>query len=201
MNLERIRALDARAVRLGADLVDRVTAADLDRATPCAGWNLADLVAHMTAQHRGFAAAAAGHGGDPAHWVVEPRGPDTVAAHRSAADAVSAAFAQVPTEETEFELPEFGTDQPFPADLAIGFHFIDYLVHGWDVARALGIGFAPPADLVEAGLPIALAVPDGEHRLKPGAAFAPGLDVPERPATLDRILLVLGRSPRWPATD
>ena len=39
-------------------LVDSVRVADLGAPTPCAGWNLADLLAHMTAQHRGFAMAA-----------------------------------------------------------------------------------------------------------------------------------------------
>lgn len=32
----------------------------MSRPTPCAGWSLRDLLARMTVQHRGFAAAAAG---------------------------------------------------------------------------------------------------------------------------------------------
>ena len=39
--------------------------------TPCEGWTLADLLAHMTVQHRGFAAAARGLGADPDVWRVE----------------------------------------------------------------------------------------------------------------------------------
>ncbi|GCD96888.1 TIGR03086 family metal-binding protein [Embleya hyalina] len=198
--LERIRELDARAVRYSVELVGQAASTDLDRPTPCAGWTLADLLGHMTAQHRGFGKAAAGDGGDRTHWAIAPLGTDPAATYRESADALIAAFAEVAGEEVEFDLPEFGVDRGFPAVEAIGFHFIDYLVHGWDVARALGVPFEPEADLVTAGLPIALAVPDTDHRLRPGAAFAPSLDGWDRTRALDRILLYLGRSPRWPAT-
>ncbi|NUP44407.1 MAG: TIGR03086 family protein, partial [Streptomyces sp.] len=75
----RVRDLDARAVRLSAELVRQSTVADLHRPTPCAGWDLADLLGHMTAQHRGFAAAARGAGGEAAAWVVTAE-PDPAAA-------------------------------------------------------------------------------------------------------------------------
>ena len=40
--------------------------------------------------------------------------------------------------ERGFSLPEIipGAESRCPA---ISFHFIDYVVHGWDVARALGV--------------------------------------------------------------
>ncbi|WP_331766700.1 TIGR03086 family metal-binding protein [Embleya sp. NBC_00896] len=204
-----IRAFDARAVRYSVEIVRRVTAADLDRPTPCSDWNLAELLAHMTAQHRGFAAAAAGDGGDPTKWEVRPVGPGeassaiAIGEYAIAADLVIDAFAQVGTPEQQFVLPEFTEGPSFPADRSMGFHFIDYVVHGWDVARALGIPFEPDPELLPAALPVALAVPGGERRLEPGAAFRPELPDPAAepvPATtLDRILGTLGRSPRWPA--
>ena len=78
-----IRKLDARAVRASVDLVAGVTRDDLDRPTPCAGWTLADLLAHMSAQHRGFAAAATGGGADLAVW--QPRPADDPVAEYAAA--------------------------------------------------------------------------------------------------------------------
>ncbi|MGH7292829.1 MAG: maleylpyruvate isomerase N-terminal domain-containing protein, partial [Myxococcota bacterium] len=45
------------AVLASIDVVDTVRPEDLHLPTPCAGWNLVDLLAHMTVQHRGFAAA------------------------------------------------------------------------------------------------------------------------------------------------
>src|SRR5262245_63876582 len=88
-----VRELDALAVRATVDLVTRVTRDDLDRPTPCTGWTLADLLAHMAAQHRGFAAAAAGGGADLAVWQPRP-GDDPVPSYVAAAEQVVAAFAQ-----------------------------------------------------------------------------------------------------------
>ncbi|WP_328314608.1 TIGR03086 family metal-binding protein [Streptomyces sp. NBC_00442] len=196
--LDRVRDADARAVRYGAGFVGRVTPGDLGRPTPCTRWSLAELLAHMTAQHRGFAAAAAGRGDRAEAWRALPAGADVVAEYAAACDLVAEAFAAVGSAERPFALPEFGPGATFPAGRAIGFHFIDYVVHGWDVARSLGLPYAPPPELLDAALPIALAVPDGEHRLAPGSAFRPALAPLGAVRPLDRILTALGRSPQWP---
>ncbi|MGZ3145895.1 TIGR03086 family metal-binding protein [Lentzea chajnantorensis] len=170
--------------------VDQVRDDDLERPTPCAGWTVADLLAHMTAQHRGFAAAARGGGGDRTAWEARLASPSD---HAAAARDLLAAFAD-PVEE--FELPEFAPVTRFPAVQAIGFHLIDYVVHGWDVARSLGLAHRLAPELAEPALRIALAVPDGEGRLQPGAAFAPAL-VTRDTDPMRRVLALLGRSPDW----
>ncbi len=73
-----IVGLDARAVRASVWVVSQASAADLARPTPCAGWALADLLAHMTAQHDGFAAAAAGEGADLVRWQTGAPAADPV---------------------------------------------------------------------------------------------------------------------------
>ncbi|MFI0898559.1 TIGR03086 family metal-binding protein [Streptomyces sp. NPDC020983] len=188
-DIERLRDLDARAVRLSTGLVRQSTVADLHRPTPCEGWDLADLLGHMTAQHRGFAAAARGAGGGTAAWAVVEHA-DPAAAYAAAAADVTAAFASVGDPEQPFTLPEFSTGPDFPARLAMGFHFLDYLVHAWDVAVALGVPFTPDADLAEAALPIALAVPDSSP------AFAGALPAAADADALTRVLTRLGRAPR-----
>jgi hypothetical protein len=55
-----VRPFHRAAVLASVDVVSVVTRDDLRRPTPCAGWNLVDLLAHMTVQHHGFAAAACG---------------------------------------------------------------------------------------------------------------------------------------------
>jgi uncharacterized protein (TIGR03086 family) len=193
-----IRALDARAVQASVALVSKVSADDLARPTPCSAWTVADLLAHMTVQHDGFAAAANG-ATDLSVWAVRPLGDDPVAAYRAAAERVVAAFAADGVLTRAFTLPEISTELTFEAPRAIGFHFIDYLAHGWDVARAIGVEYTPEPDLVAAGLPIAEAVPDGDIRRQPGSAFAPGLAASADSTTWDRVLALLGRSPAWPA--
>ena len=63
-----LRDLDRAAVLEAARLAGRIQPDDLGRATPCDGWDLAALLAHLSGQHRGFAAAARGRGGDLAVW-------------------------------------------------------------------------------------------------------------------------------------
>jgi uncharacterized protein (TIGR03086 family) len=190
-----LREADAIAVRASVAVVTRLTPADLDRPTPCAAWNLGALLAHMTVQHKGFAAAAAGHGGDLALWQPVPLGDDPVREYADAAEQVIAAFAADGVLEREFALPEIRDGQSFPAPMAIGFHLVDYVVHGWDVAASLGVPFDLPADVLVATLPIVQAVPGGAARTAPGAAFAPPLSTPDDTGPLGEILALLGRSP------
>ncbi|WP_370094984.1 TIGR03086 family metal-binding protein [Streptacidiphilus sp. MAP12-20] len=193
-----LRRLHAQAIRESVALVRRITDADLPRPTPCTDWTLGDLLAHMTAQHRGFAAAALGRGEDLTQWAVTSLDADFVAQYDAAAEQVVAAFAQLTEPDRGLILAEFARDQSFPAALALGFHLLDYVVHGWDVARALGLGFAPDAELLAAALPVALAVPDGASRLAADSPFRPGLAADASTDTLERILFALGRSPSWP---
>jgi uncharacterized protein (TIGR03086 family) len=191
--------LDRLAVMASVDVVAAVTAADLRRPTPCAEWTLSDLLAHMAAQHRGFAAAAAGRGGDLTAWQVRPLGLDPAAEYSAAAGEVLAAFAVDGAADTPFTLGEFSTEVTFDGRQAIGFHLVDYVVHAWDVARTIGVPLNLPDDVVRAALGVAEAVPDGPQRLEPDAAFRPRLPVPDDASPMDRVLLLLGRSPAWPA--
>jgi uncharacterized protein (TIGR03086 family) len=194
--------LDATAVRVSADLVAQLTPADLTRPTPCAGWTLYGLLAHMATQHYGFAAAAAG-GERLGPWRLRRLGPDPAQDYRAAAETVLAAFAADGVLGREFTLPEFTPRQRFTAAQAISFHFIDYVVHSWDVARTLGLPVSFGPALLIAARGVASEVPGGEARLRPGAAFAPAVPLPgpgegREGGGLDEIVALLGRSPAWP---
>jgi uncharacterized protein (TIGR03086 family) len=192
-----IHELDRRAVEVSRSLVHTVTAEHLGLPTPCAEWDLGVLLAHMTVQHHGFAAAARGEGADPRVWEARPAEAGPVADYVAAAERVLAAFADDGVLTRRFDLPEFGPGASFRAERAIGFHLIDYVVHGWDVARAIRAPYAPASDLVAAVVPIARAVPDDENRLAPGAAFRPGLASAAGAPPFDQVLALLGRSPTW----
>ena len=81
--------------------------------------------------------------------------------------------------------------------MAIGFHYVDYVVHGWDVARTLGQSYELPVDVVAAAVPLALVVPDGDFRTIDNAPFGPAIPSTDPADDLDRILAHLGRSPQW----
>jgi uncharacterized protein (TIGR03086 family) len=198
--MDEIVDRNARAVQGSVRVVAKVREADLSKPTPCGGWTLADLLTHMTVQHYGFAAAAEGDGADLSHW--QPGQPDQeslVAGYALAADRVMGAFAAEDILERKFCLPEVSTKVLFPARQAIGFHLVDYVVHGWDVARSLDLGYDIDPDVLDAALVVAQAVPDDhERRHRPGAPFAPRLESASD-APLDRVLTLLGRDPGWPA--
>src|SRR3954453_20100860 len=182
---------DAIAVRGTVRLVAGLTPEKLSLPTPCEGWDLGTLLTHMTVQNRGFAAA----GADPSLWEMPPGGrfPDLVRSYAASAELVLAAFAAPGALDREFALPEISPSRTFPGRVAIGFHLVDYVVHGWDVATALGQPLSLPEWVPEATLPLARAVPDGPVRLAPGAAFAPALPVPADADPLTEIRLRLGR--------
>ena len=189
------------AILKSVDLVDTVRPADLERPTPCGGWNLADLLSHMTVQHRGFAAAARGNGADLANWqvesVVDAVRSDPARAYADAARDVLAAFSADGADDTSFTLPEFGDSAVFPGSIAMGFHFVDYVVHGWDVAASLGVAYELPADVLAAALPLVLAVPDGDVRLLENVPFDFAIEPVDGAGDFDRILRHLGRRPDW----
>ncbi|WP_033259494.1 MULTISPECIES: TIGR03086 family metal-binding protein [Kitasatospora] len=201
-------ALDARALATARSLVDRIDPGMLGLATPCGSWTLGRLLAHMTGQNHGFAAAARGGGRDLADWADRPVGDDPAGVFAASVAEVEAAFAEEGVLERAFWLPEIRDGGPFPGRQAIGFHFLDYVVHGWDVAVSIGAepDFAP--GLPAAVLPIARQVPAGPAREAPGAAFAPALPSPAGAGdgdgagdSLALVLRLLGRDPDWTAPN
>lgn len=193
------------AVHASIDVVASVSPGDLGLATPCAGWTLADLLTHMTAQHHGFAAAARGHGANPAVWQTEPFtaaiATDPAGTYAAAAHDALSAFAAAGLDDALFALPEFGRDVSLPGRIAMGFHFVDYVVHGWDVAATIRLPFTLPTDVVAAVLPIVMAVPDGEFRNATGAPFARSLEHSDDGDDFAGILRHLGRNPSWARTS
>jgi uncharacterized protein (TIGR03086 family) len=199
-----IRELDRRAVEATGAFLATAGPDDLRRPTPCVGWSLRDLAEHLVGQNHGFAAAARGGGADLAVWRPRPVGDDPATAYRASADDVIAAFAADGVLDSGFALPEIREDSTFPGRIAISFHFVDYVVHAWDVAATLGLDpvggsgeVGLDAELVAAALPVAQRVPDDAESRAPGRAFRPSLRTgPDDPA-LHRLLRLLGRDPAW----
>ncbi|GGT41856.1 TIGR03086 family metal-binding protein [Nonomuraea spiralis] len=189
--------LNRRSVRATADLVATIKPADLDLPTPCTGWAVRDLLEHQIVQNHGFALAASGARSELPSWRPSPLGEDPVAEYAASAQAVVAAFAADGVLDRSFFLPEIRDGGPFPAAMAIGFHFIDCVVHDWDLAKALGVPPNVEDDLAEAALPLAAQVPDTPVSRGAGKAFLAGVEPGEDATALDRVVAMLGRSPSW----
>jgi uncharacterized protein (TIGR03086 family) len=188
-----LRELDARSVAAASAAVSWITPADLARPTPCAGWDLRALLAHMVGENQGFAAAvrAAGTGrpGSPS-WPPADLGAEPYRDWLASAEAVGARFAEADLYERSVVVREFGT---WPGRVALSLHVVDVAVHAWDVARSLGVDPELDPELAEAALAIALRWP--YHR--PDPVFDVRVEVAgDAPAT-DRLVGYLGRSPSW----
>ena len=199
--MENIVELHRRTVAGIGPVLARVDPADLARPTPCTGWDLRALLEHMTGQDHGFAAAvrAARTGGevDVAAFAPRPLGPSPAATLTAGLDEVVAAFAE--GADGLVLLPEFGARLPVP--VIVQMHLIDTLVHGWDVAAALGVQAdyveRLDAEVVAAALAMSEQVPDDESREAPGAPFAHALPAPAGADPWTRVLTLLGRDPAW----
>jgi uncharacterized protein (TIGR03086 family) len=189
-------ALDAQATRTSIELVNQLTDADLTAPTPCGAWTLRELLVHMIAQHNGFASAAAG-GTELEPWALQPLGNAPIETYKQSAERVLAAFAAENVLDRRFSLPEFSTKMTFSAAMGIGAHFIDHVVHSWDLAKTLGVTVDFEPELLKTALTVAENVPAGETRLAPGAAFGPVVTW-SGGSDLDQIVALLGRSPGWP---
>lgn len=186
-----VRDLDRRALAATGEVIAAVTSADLDRPTPCTRWPLTALLEHLVNENRGYAASTMGAPAIVSIWYSGNLQPDPHSAFQDSAAWVTDAFTAPGVLESRFEVREFGY---FPAPAAIGMHFVDILVHGWDVAASIGAPYRPDDDLASNALAIAAEWPRTDQRR---SEFARRVKVPTDASDFARLLGLLGRSPWW----
>ncbi|MFJ3191120.1 TIGR03086 family metal-binding protein [Streptomyces griseoviridis] len=163
--------------------------------TPCPDLAVRNLLGHLTGLAVAFRDAARKELGattdtDPAATVPDI-GPDWRTALATALDDLAAAWRD-PAAWT-------GTTRAggvtLPGGVAAAVVADELVVHGWDVARATGLPYAPdPAalDLAHGFLSAAADAADqGE------GPFGPIVEVPAGAPLLDRVIGLSGRDPRW----
>jgi uncharacterized protein (TIGR03086 family) len=187
---EELLAMYEHALADCGSLVGRAPETDLRVGTPCAGWDLAALLAHMIGQNEGFAAAVRAGDADRSAYDPRPVTASTVLPEWSAsAGRVLDAF-RTASDDQQVSVAGFGT---FRVNTALRMHLLDTVVHAWDVAVSLEEEYRPSADLVDFAATfadrIAKASPDGQ----PGVFAAP-LAVTGLDAWVDALRL-LGRAP------
>ena len=69
----------------------------------------------------------------------------------------------------------------------------ELVVHGWDIAVAIGQPYAPPVEDVEAAMSFVAAF----DAPRDGNLFGPAVLVPDNAPALDRLLGLTGRGPKW----
>lgn len=175
-----------------AAVLELVRSADLGRPTPCASWNVRDVVNHIVGGTGYFAelaekGAVTGRGDD-----TDCTAADFAAAFRREAERLIAAFRAPGAMTKPMKLP-FGE---LPGSVCIWIAAGDIFTHGWDLAKATG----QPTDLepdvatrllvqIEPILPDDMRGPDGE------AAFGPRVKIANSAPAADRLAAFEGRHP------
>lgn len=185
--------LDRQALASTGRLVHCLQPGQLGRPTPCSGWDVGALLNHVIGGNIMFAAAARGEPPDWGHREIDRVGDDPVPPYEASVDEITWAFGQDGATERSFALP-FGT---VPGRWAMGVHFVDVLVHGWDLAIATGQPAALDDGLCEAAIEIVQTYPPeswGDPRF-----FAERVDLPGSASAPHRLVALVGRNPRGEA--
>ncbi len=179
-----LAALD-RAIAGTDRLIARIKADQWSAPTPCTEWDVRALVTHVTSSMLNFAALVRGEprpDGTADHQTDDP-----VAAYRSAAAAMCAAFGAPGALDRIYPSP-IG---PVPGSVLVHLRITELLVHGWDLARATGQPADLPADVAEGELTLWRAqFTDG---LPAGLPFAPARPVTVHAPAIDHLAAFLGR--------
>ncbi len=188
--MDPIAALDTSAARV-VQLVGRVDRSDWSRPTPCAGWDVRELVGHLIATMRGHVDLLHGGPASGLAGLMEQQagvgGDDLLTAVSDAATAVRAAF----TEPGALERTVHHPIGDVPGSRLLQMRTTENVVHGWDLATALGlpaaIDDALAAHVHEYLAPRAAALPATGFYAPPKRSPAPDASVQER------LLALVGR--------
>ena len=161
--------------------------------TPCTDYDVEQLRDHVLGWLTNFAAGFADADGQaPRAGVEEYRAPpDPAAEVRTAARRLDRAI-----RDGAADRPLRLGDSAMPGELALGMILWEYQVHGWDLARATGQRWDPPAAAAAESVGFAPGMLTADYQGE-GKPFAPPVGVPDDAPPLDRLLGLSGRDPGW----
>ena len=174
-------------------VVAGVPAGTGDDPTPCTEWQVARLTRHMVGWATAFAQVVATGSmppGDPDEVEVV----DAAAQYRAAADQLVSAWRAGDGPDGAYRLTG---DQPLPGTFLHPMMLGEFVVHGWDLARATGQPAEWPDDAVTEALESMRAMVRPEHREGPHAWVGPEVEVPADAPPLAKLVAFAGRNPAW----
>lgn len=161
-------------------ILRNITAADLERPTPCEEFTIAQLATHLMGSMTGLGSMAG----------VEVLPPDN--ALDNIEDAVSTMAAQALEPWRTFDLSGNVIGRDIPAAFAVNIFAIEFLLHAWDFAQAIGQQVrvsdevvAYVTELADVVIPIA----------RENGAFADSLAAAADASPLERLAALSGRRP------
>ncbi|MEW2380564.1 TIGR03086 family metal-binding protein [Micromonospora sp. NPDC047707] len=181
-----------RSLAVFTDRVAEVGPGQWTAPTPCPEWDVRTLVNHVVGEDRWSVALMAGRTiaevGD--RYAGDQLDGDPAAAARDAAAQAELAFTRPSALERTVDL----SSGPTPADEYLHQLIAEHLVHGWDLAAAIGADRRLDADAV-AGCARWFRGRIDDYRR--GRLVRSGVDVAADADTQDRLIAAFGRDPDW----
>ncbi|MFF4778500.1 TIGR03086 family metal-binding protein [Microtetraspora fusca] len=172
----------ARVLAEVEELVAAVRPERFGDPTPCGDWDVRALLDHLVWENLLWTGLA--EGTPRSDFAADHLGADHVAAFRTAARATLAGFRRPGMLRRQYG--------PAPGWRLVEQVTIEMLVHGWDLARAIGRPTDLAPDAAEAIMPVVREI-YGDLPRTPGGSFGPARPAPGDATAADRLAAYLGR--------
>ena len=187
--------LHAPADRM-AQLLAAVPDDGLDRPTPCPDLPLGGLIDHISGLARVFAASAAKEVGDLTSAPPDPSAANLEAGWRGRMTTDLQALADAWDAPDTWDGMTQAGGQDLPGAIAGCIALDELVVHGWDVAQALGEPFDCDDETLDVVAAAVRQFRDGNDGDMPGL-WGPVVPVPDDAPRLHQVLGLTGRDPGW----
>jgi uncharacterized protein (TIGR03086 family) len=174
------------------NLVASVTEDQFGRPTPCPDTSVGDLVDHISGLTTGFIAVAR----KTVDGTEAPSKPDATkleAGWRERLTRDLSTLADAWREPAAWEGMTSAAGVPLPGPVAGLVALDELVVHGWDLAAAIGAPYEVSDEEVEAAMSFVTQF----DAPRDGNLFGPIVAIPDDASPLDRLLGLTGRDPNW----
>ena len=179
-----------QATRWVGGLFEDVTPTQLNTPTPCADWDVRGVMNHVVFVNLMLARAARGEPLPSDHSSMpDVLGDDPAAAYRASAEGILSAFSDQEALERTVTAP----CGELPGIVFVGHAFTHNLVHGWDLAKAIGHDTRLDPLLVHAAQQLWQELLTDE--IRPPQSFDSKKTVPDTASEQDKLMAFLGRQP------
>ena len=178
-----------RSFEATASVLEAVPGRGWSEPSPCEAWTVGQLAGHLVGGSVYFGQAADGQA--PELPTGEPRslGDEAAREFDDAARFDLAVFRRAGVLDQQHDFA-FG---PTPGWVIATIGLSESLLHGWDLARAVGAPYAPDDDLADAVMRFQAQA--GEEQLRSEGMFGPARSAPTNATPFEALLAFTGRRP------
>jgi uncharacterized protein (TIGR03086 family) len=178
-----------RAVEQTGRIISGMGVGQLSLSTPCTEWNVRDVVNHLISSLHMFSQGAMGAKFNLEEFGVDRVKYDAAVSYAQEAAKLKIALGRAGVMDQEWDLA-FGSPE---GSLAVDIAIIEFVAHGWDIARATNSKVELDPELAEVALANARMLTTQFGRQE--GVFADELPPPEGADAYQRLAAFVGRDP------